>query len=149
MEFKDSFYLISKFLDKHLALPLDNILGVFKLEEITPIPNNKNKYLLGVTNAKGHVVPVLDLNLGKKLDPSNLLVVFETKWGKRGAVFEKIEEVMLFSKEDLERIKINSESAKYYHLVINSKEFIILDPEINLDISELVEIFNSRTSKAS
>ncbi len=149
MEFKDSFYLISKFSDKHLALPLDNILGVFKLEDITPIPNNKNKYVLGVTNAKGHVVPVLDFNLGEKLDPSNLLVVFETNWGKRGAVFEKIEEVRLFSKEDLERIKIDSEPAKYYDLVINSKEFILLDPEINLDISELVEKLNSRTSKAS
>lgn len=149
MEFKDSFYLIGKFFDAHVAFPLDSVLGVFKLEDITPIPNNKNKYLLGVTNAKGHIVPVMDFNVGEKLDSTTLLVIFETNSGKRGAAFEKLEEVRLFSKEDLEKVKINSETARFYHLVIDSKEFIIMDPEISIDMYEIADIIISQTSKAS
>lgn len=149
MEFKDSFYLLTQFFDKFLALPLDNILGVFKLESITPIPNNKNKYLLGVTNAKGHVVPVIDLKLGGKIDPSNLLVVFDTPWGKKAGVFEKIEEVISLSKEDLEKAKIQKEPIPYLELVKNSKEIILVNLEDNLDLSKLVEAFSFQFSKAS
>lgn len=148
MELKDSFYLLTQFFDKFLALPLNNVLGVFRLESITPIPNNKNKFLLGVTNAKGHVVPVLDLKLGAEIRPSNLLVVFETPWGKNAGVFDRIEEVISLSSDDLENAKIN-EPLKYRQLVKDSKEIILIEFEKNLDLSELVEGVKNKLPKAS
>jgi len=149
MELKESYYLLTQFFDKYLALPLDKILGIFKLESITPIPNNKNKYLLGVTNAKGHVVPVFDLKFGGEIETSSLLVVFETPWGKSSGVFEKIEEVISLSKEDLENAKTIEVPIKYFHLVKNSKEIILFEYKGNLDLIKLIENFAPRLSKAS
>jgi chemotaxis signal transduction protein len=149
MEFKDSFYLLTEFFGKFLAMPLDNILGVFKLESITPIPNNKNKYLLGVSNAKGNIVPVIDLKMGAGISESDLLVVFQTLTGKNGAVFNRVEEVISLSKEDLENAKTVQGPFPYLQLIKNSKEIILLDLDKNFEINKFGEAFLTPLPKAS
>jgi len=149
MEFKDSFYLLTEFFGKFLAMPLDNVLGVFKLESITPIPNNKNKYLLGVSNAKGNIVPVIDLKMGAGISESDLLVVFQTLTGKNGAVFSRVEEVISLSKEDLENAKTIQGPFPYLQLIKNSKEIILLDLDKNFEIIKFGETFLTPISKAS
>ena len=149
MEFKDSFYLLTEFFGKFLAMPLDNVLGVFKLESITPIPNNKNKYLLGVSNAKGNIVPVIDLKMGAGISESDLLVVFQTLTGKNGAVFNRVEEVISLSKEDLENAKTIQGPFPYLQLIKNSKEIILLDLDKNFEINKFGETFLTPISKAS
>jgi chemotaxis signal transduction protein len=149
MEFNDSFYLLTQFFDKFLALPLNNVLGVFKLESITPIPNNKNKYLLGVSNAKGNIVPVIDLKMGAGISDSDLLVVFQTKMGKNGAVFNRVEEVISLSKEDLENAKNVEGAFPYLLLVKNSKEIILLDLDKKFEIIKFGETFLTPLPKAS
>lgn len=149
MEFKDSFYLLTEFFGKFLAMPLDNVLGVFKLESITPIPNNKNKYLLGVSNAKGNIVPVIDLKMGADISESDLLVVFQTLTGKNGAVFNRVEEVISLSKEDLENAKTIQGPFPYLQLIKNSKEIILLDLDKNFEIIKFGETFLTPISKAS
>jgi chemotaxis signal transduction protein len=149
MEFKDSVYLLTQFFDKFLALPLTNVLGIFKLESITPIPNNKNKYLLGVSNAKGNIVPVINLKMSAGISESDLLVVFQTHAGKNGAIFNKIEEVISLSKEELENAKTIQGPFPYLHLVKNSKEIILLDLDKNFEIIKFGETFLTPLSKAS
>ena len=149
MEFKDSFYLLTQFFDKFLAFPLNNVIGIFKLEPITPIPNNQNKYLLGVTNAKGHIVTVVDFKMGESISESDLLVIFQTSMEKRGAVFKKVAEVIQISKEELEKAKSIEVPFPYLYLIKNSMEVILIDLDKKFDPFKFFESFIQPQSKAS
>jgi len=149
MEFKDNFYLLTQFFGKVLALPLSSVLGIFKLESITPIPNNKNKYLLGVTSAKGHIVPVIDLKMGEEISKEALVVIFETSTGKRGAVFKDVEEVIPLSKDDLNNAKICEEPFHYLSITKDSKEIILIDLDKNYEFGLLGDFFKNALPKAS
>ncbi len=149
MEFKDTIYLLAPLGDKFLAISLNNVLGIFGLEAITPIPNNKNKYLLGITNAKGNIVPVISLREKEEKNNKELLVVIESNSGKRGIIFKKIDGILPLLKEELENAMKIESPFFYLKLTKNEKEIIILDVNKDLEIY-LPEIdFFKSTLKAS
>ncbi len=149
MEFKDSFYLLAQFFNGYLAITLNNILGIFKLESISPIPNNKNKYILGITNAKGHIVPVIDLRNEKENLQQDLLVVMDTPQGKKGVVFKKLEGVIHLLKEEMEKGRFIEGPFPHLEIEKNSKKIILADLTKNYEIYDLETAFGSDFAKAS
>jgi chemotaxis signal transduction protein len=147
MEFKDSFYLLAQMFNGYLAISLNNILGIFKLESITPIPNNKNKYILGITNAKGHIVPVIDMRIEN--EGPQILVVMETPQGKKGVIFKKLEGVIHLLKEEMEKGKFIEAPFSHLEIEKNSKKIILADLTKNYEIYDLETVFESESAKAS
>jgi chemotaxis signal transduction protein len=149
MEFKDSFYLLVQMFNGYLAITLNNILGIFKLESVTPIPNNKNKYILGITNAKGHIVPVIDMRIEKEGLQQDILVVMETPQGKKGVIFKKLEGVIHLLKEEMEKGKFIKGPFPYLEIEKNSKKIILADLTKNYEFYDLETAFEFDSAKAS
>ncbi len=61
----DNKYVISKLGDEYYGIPINNVISIEKMGTTTRVPNAP-KYVTGVTNLRGEVVPII--NLRKKLD---------------------------------------------------------------------------------
>ena len=71
--------------DKFYALPLNNVIRVIHIVEITPLPKAP-EIISGIINVKGKIIPVVDLRkrfgvVSREIDPDDQLVIADT--GKR------------------------------------------------------------------
>lgn len=93
------------------SVPVLKVREIMRLCPITPVPRMP-AYILGVINLRGKIVPVIDLRerfaLPKSVDLERACVVvvqFATTEGNpqlMGMIVDVVEEVSLFSREDLE-----------------------------------------------
>lgn len=134
--------------DEDYAVEIDHVKEIKRSDEkeITPIPNVP-KFIKGITNIRGQVVPVIDLE--EKFDipekENKYIVILELHGATMGMLVDDVEEVMEVSnsriKESpkiLER-KIHTNYMKGV-AVMGDRLIIILDLEEGLEEEEAVKV---------
>jgi chemotaxis signal transduction protein len=80
---------------EHYALPVESVLEIAELGEITPVPSSGSA-LLGVRNLRGQVLPVFELSailgLGSQTPPGQL-VVAESDGHRAGFAIDDVTDV--------------------------------------------------------
>ena len=74
-------YVIFKLEEEFYGLPISNVLSIERVSKITRIPNSP-KYVLGLINLRGDVIPVIDLNIklgfkSTKVNNSSRIIVIK------------------------------------------------------------------------
>ncbi len=102
---------VSFFLDKEeYAIQIHKVREIIGIMDITPVPNTP-KYIKGVLNLRGKVIPVIDLRLKfsmpfKEYEARTSIIVVEVDLNGRksliGTVVDTVSEVLQISEEDYE-----------------------------------------------
>jgi|LGOV01.1.fsa_nt_gb purine-binding chemotaxis protein CheW len=103
---------------EHYALPIDTVNQIIGIQSITLIPNQP-KYLKGVINLRGQIIPIVDfrLRLGiESLDYTDRtsIVVTENKDVFIGFIVDEVSEVLEIEDKDISKQsdkKIKKENA--------------------------------------
>ena len=146
---------ITFFLDnEEYGVEIEKVREIIGIMDITPIPNTP-KYIRGVLNLRGKVIPVIDLRLKFGMDfrdyeDRTSIIVMEIDLNGRkspiGTVVDMVSEVLQISEEDLEDtpffgVDINTEFILGMAKVKNSVK-ILLDIDKVLTAEEL-NVLNS------
>jgi len=143
---KSSKYLVFKLGDKSFCTKLSHVKEVVSVLEITEVPGLPD-YFEGLVNLRGKIITVLDLK--KKIGftktevrpKKTCIIVFQVEDILLGALVDEVENVVLFSEDEIQaRDAINSrEKLKSLDGVINrdSKLTFVLNIEKGLDIDVL------------
>jgi len=122
------------------AIPILKINEVLRLKglEITQVPNTQ-KYIMGIINLRGEVVPVLDMRLRfhmpqKPLDDDNRIIIVSVKGKTIGFLVDSVSEVAQVEEKDISEPpeEISDINTKYIVGVAKYKDriFIILDIDL-------------------
>lgn len=95
--------------DELFAVPAERVVEVFHLpSSITPLPNTP-EWLMGITNLRGEIVSVVDLQKfqsGKSstLSPKSKLIVYRSKRSDVSIVFaaDKLSEILALSESEID-----------------------------------------------
>lgn len=129
------------------GLKVDKVREVLKIHEkdITPLPNAPS-YVMGVTNIRGEITPIIDLKgkLGIYENSENekdekLVMVIEVEQQTFGILVDGVKDVMQISSEQIvpvSAIKKASSGGEYIEGIIKLDNRLI----ILLDISSLLEL---------
>ncbi len=84
------------------GISIQMVESIIKKQAITKVPH-VDKYILGVTNLRGTVVPVVDLRLrfsipGQETTKDTRIIVLNTESGKNGILVDEVMEVMRLPK---------------------------------------------------
>lgn len=131
------------------AVPVEQVVSIEKLEQITPIPHLPD-YLLGFTRIRGELVPALDFQRILYNRPSTgeqvRIVVLNTDLVNYGLVVSDAKEILDFDESILKQMGlVNYSKTKYFTAVANLENRMItyVDPKIlvnSLDgIREIIE----------
>jgi purine-binding chemotaxis protein CheW len=89
-------YVLTRTGTEHYAFPVEDVLEVAGLEDVTPMPGAPSG-ILGVRNLRGQVLPVVDLGLmlgvGGGRDTARRLVVVEQAGRQTGLAVDELEDV--------------------------------------------------------
>jgi purine-binding chemotaxis protein CheW len=105
-------YLSFKICNELFAVSVDNVLEVLEKQKITPVPNAP-KFILGIINFRGEVVPVIDtwsiFNLPDRIPgSSSVIIVFDlTQKGQNlffGALVDKVNDVIPVDNLDIKPV---------------------------------------------
>ncbi|ABO35042.1 putative CheW protein [Methanococcus maripaludis C5] len=138
--------VVFKLSSNEYCLRVTGVREVLKLQDITSIPNTPS-YIVGVTNIRGEIMPIIDLR--KKLnlfedagdeDDEKLVMVVEIDGVPIGILVDSVSDVMQISSEqieDIEGIKKNA-SGEYIEGIakIGNRLIIILDIKNLIDPQE-------------
>lgn len=131
------------------AVPIEQVVSIEKIENITPIPHLPN-YLLGFTKIRNELIPVIDFNmiLYNKKTTGDLarIIVLNTSIVNYGLVVSEAKEIIHFQQSELKQVGlVNYSKTRYFTEVANLNNRIItcVDPKIlvnSLDgIREIIE----------
>lgn len=116
--------------DQRYAVPVNDILEVAALVNLTPLPDAPAE-VLGVVNRQGDVIPILDLRLclGKSagaLDLSTLFIVVEGAGYTAGLVVDDIQAVTTLPQK---AFRLSAKSGPYVQgmTAIDQKPVLVLD----------------------
>lgn len=131
------------------AVPIDQVISIEKIANITPIPHLPN-YLLGFTKIRNELVPVIDFNMilynTKTTGDIARIIVLNTDIVNYGLVVSEAKEIMQFQDDELKQVGlVNYAKTRYFTEVANLNDRIItcVDPKILVDslegIREIIE----------
>lgn len=100
-------YVIFKLGLEYYGIPIKNVLSIEKINKITRIPNSP-RYVLGLINLRGDVVPVIDLNLklgfnGCEIDENKRIIIIREDEIVVGLMVDSSSEVLEISQEDIDK----------------------------------------------
>ena len=132
------------------GIPIDNINEIKKMEEITVVPKAP-KFIEGVINLRGNVVPVIDLR--KRFGMENFDVTKKTKIiivevGKRqfGVIVDSVAEVVTLAQDQIEPSlpTVSGLKAEFINGIgkMDGKLIIILEISKILQSTEDIQIEN-------
>jgi purine-binding chemotaxis protein CheW len=132
------------------GISIDNINEIKKMEEITVVPKAP-KFIEGVINLRGNVVPVIDLR--KRFGMENVEITKKTKIiivevGKRqfGVIVDAVAEVVTLAEDQIEPSlpTVSGLKAEFINGIgkINSKLIIILEISKILQSTEDIQVEN-------
>ncbi|MEZ4873329.1 MAG: chemotaxis protein CheW [Bdellovibrionales bacterium] len=111
--------------------PLLEVREVVEAQNIKPIPNVKSHFL-GVTNLRGQIVGIVDLNILFNVQPNQdkslrSFIVFDTEAGQIGASVDKVLSVEDLSEKDIEPGKIvgSKVPSQYFYGIAKQKDRLI------------------------
>ena len=127
------------------ALKLIENKEVIEPPPITKVPNTK-KYVMGVINLRGQIVPVINLenklNLSSENNKGQRIIVVEVNNSLVGIMVDDVKDVVGIAQDNIEEIKeskggINQEFMNgvfsyenYLIIIINIKDILFADKEI-------------------
>lgn len=140
------------------AVPVNQVVSIEKLEQITPIPHLPN-YLLGFTRIRGEIIPVIDFQhiLYGKLTSGELarIIVMNTDVMDYGLVVSDAKEILDIDPSSLKQIGlVNYDHTKYFAAVANLQSRLItcVDPSVlvsSLDgVKQIMEHLQSMKNDA-
>lgn len=128
------------------GIEINQVKEIRELESITPVPNSP-KFLKGIMNLRGRIIPVIDIKekLGLNSEQKNnncLVLIGEFKEKFAGFLVDEVDKVMRASKKDIEHDKTEFIKSPYVKGIAKISENIItiLDLEKLLEESDLTNI---------
>lgn len=128
------------------GIEINQVKEIRELENITPVPNSP-KFLKGIMNLRGRIIPVVDIKekLGLASEQKNnncLVLIGEFKEKFAGFLVDEVDKVMRASKKDIEHDKTEFIKSPYVKGIAKISENIItiLDLEKLLEESDLTNI---------
>lgn len=128
------------------GIEINQVKEIRELENITPVPNSP-KFLKGIMNLRGRIIPVIDIKekLGLTSEQKNnncLVLIGEFKEKFAGFLVDEVDKVMRASKKDIEHDKTEFIKSPYVKGIAKISENIItiLDLEKLLEESDLTNI---------
>lgn len=100
-------YVIFKLGMEYYGIPIKNVLSIERISKITRIPNLP-KYVLGLINLRGDVVPVIDLKLklgfnSNEIDDNMRIIIVKEDEILVGLLVDSSSEVLEISPDDIDR----------------------------------------------
>ena len=147
--------------DDEFGLPIEAVDEVARVpDQITRLPRTP-KFLEGVVNLRGEVLPVVDQR--RRFDMPALderaarrLVVVRTERHKAGLIVDSVSEVLRCSADEIEPApNLSNEAVKLVHGVINLEQagriVLLLDPAELLTRAErgLLDTFQAKAERAA
>lgn len=91
---------------EHFGIDIAAVESIIKIQMITSIPHTAD-YIMGVTNLRGSVVPVIDLGIRlgmtrKPNDQNSRIIVATVNSVKVGMIVDSVSEVMRVADESIE-----------------------------------------------
>jgi purine-binding chemotaxis protein CheW len=134
-------YVIFKLGKEYYGIPIDNVLSIEKSGQTTRIPNTP-KYIKGVVNLRGEVVPIINLRtkLGLKsedLDKNSRVVVVMVNDIVAGLIVDSSSEVLEIDRESIDKPPTteNNEFIEYISGIGKTLDRLI----ILLDLKKILE----------
>ncbi len=111
-----------------IGIDIKKIVKITKKLDITPVPKTK-KFILGVINLRGNIVPVVDLKKmldlsDEKDDEQKFILVIDSELGNIGLMVDEIEGANTIELNDIQPAPINAIGidSKYITGVVMAKD---------------------------
>lgn len=103
----DNRYVVFKLNQEYYGLPIEKVISIEKIGEITRIPNAPD-YIKGVINLRGEVIPVVNLkkklNIGdNELNTNSRIIVVNEDEMVVGLIVDFSSEVLEIDREDIDK----------------------------------------------
>ncbi|OHD13065.1 MAG: hypothetical protein A2086_04015 [Spirochaetes bacterium GWD1_27_9] len=130
------------------GIPIENVFEIKKMEEITVVPKAP-KFIEGVINLRGNVIPVIDLRKRfgmDKVEISKKTKIIIVEIGKRqfGLIVDAVAEVVTLSNDQIEQSlpTVSGLKAEFINGIgkLNDKLIIILEISRILQSTEDIKI---------
>ncbi|OHD75500.1 MAG: hypothetical protein A2355_08065 [Spirochaetes bacterium RIFOXYB1_FULL_32_8] len=130
------------------GIPIENVFAIKKMEEITVVPKAP-KFIEGVINLRGNVIPVIDLRKRfgmDKVEISKKTKIIIVEIGKRqfGLIVDAVAEVVTLSNDQIEQSlpTVSGLKAEFINGIgkLNDKLIIILEISRILQSTEDIKI---------
>ena len=126
-----------KFGEHEYAIEINVVEMIVEESQITPVPNSK-KFIKGVMNLRGRIVPVIDVRTILKIDyeeeAASNVIVARIDDTEIGFVVDKVTEVLWVEPSEMDTT-IKVEESKYFKGVVKKGERLL----VFIDISEFIE----------
>ncbi len=132
----------------YYAIPIENVFEIKKIQEITVVPKSP-KYIEGVINLRGNVVPII--NLRKRFgmeqiefNKKNKIIIVEVGKRQFGLIVDAVAEVIVLNSDQVEATLPTSSGLKAEFIKgigkLAEKLIIILDITRILQSSEEIRV---------
>lgn len=141
---EDKKYVVFKLENEYYGIDIENVQGIEKVHDFTIVPNAK-KYIKGVINLRGEVVPIIELRTRfglekKELDDDSRIIVVFLNDLQVGILVDSSSEVIEFNQSELNSAPtVLDESYEDFVKCIGKKDerlIILLSTEKILDIND-------------
>lgn len=104
-------YVIFKLGIEYYGIPINNVLSIERISKITRIPNSP-KYVLGLINLRGDVVPVIDLRLkvgleSKEVDNNTRIIIVKEDETVIGLMVDSSSEVLELHEDNIDKAPVS------------------------------------------
>ncbi|NLJ99363.1 MAG: chemotaxis protein CheW [Tissierellia bacterium] len=102
----ESKYVIFKLDEEYYGIAIDNVLSIEKVEKVTRVPNAP-KYVKGVINLRGEVIPLINLRMRldielKEHDKNSRIIVVSMDDIVAGLIVDSSSEVIEIDRENID-----------------------------------------------
>ncbi|BEP29354.1 chemotaxis protein CheW [Helicovermis profundi] len=99
-------YVLFKINEENYGIDIDNVENIEKIIPITRVPYTE-KYVLGVVNLRGNIIPVVDLRARfsiekKEFDDESRIIIVSVNDLKIGMVVDASSEVLRLESDDID-----------------------------------------------
>ena len=149
-------YLIFRLSDERFALEILHVKEIIEYIGITDIPLMP-KFLKGVINLRGNVVPIIDLAVrfnrkSKEIAKRTCIIIVELSYNDNkhdlGIIVDAVDEVIEISAENIEKAPDFGVNLRAEFILgmakVNDKFLIILNPNYVLSINEMADLIESQ-----
>ncbi|MEW6725516.1 MAG: chemotaxis protein CheW [Bacillota bacterium] len=127
--------IVFELLGQRYAIPVLKTQEIIRMTEITPVPQT-SKYVAGIINLRGSIVPVIDLNkrMGLPMSESNKdsrIIVVEHQGQSIGMIVDRVQEVAHFTPDEVEDTSGTVDGNAFVGGIVKKKDalWLLLDVE--------------------
>lgn len=134
-------YVIFKLDKEYYGIPINNVIYIERMQKTTRVPNGP-KFLKGVINLRGEVIPLIDLRQKlnmetKEEDNNSRIIVVQEEEVMIGLIVDSSSEVIEIDKDNIDNPPTSSENEELSHVYgigKTSDRLVIL-----LELSKIIE----------